>query len=403
MSRRRARGEGTIRQRTDGRWEARVTVGYGEDGRQRQRSIYGATEAEVAAKLVELRLRPTGAADGERLTLGQFLDEWLRYREAPPDGEPLKALTVHSYRTLAKLYIKPDLGGVPLARLRPLHISRLLASLSRAGLAPHTIRNVRAVLANALRAAVEWEVLATSPVPRTVRRRRRKATPPASWSAAHLVTFLEAVKSHRLGALFYTMATTGLREGEALALRISDADLDGGRLRVARSLAYIPRRGLEISTPKTERSRRVVPLPADTVAELRAHLARLDQEKKDAAELWRDSGLLFPSTVGGAIFPRNLIRVFDGIVAGLAVPRLTIHGLRHTYASLALRSGLPLRDLSDRLGHYDPAFTLSVYTHVLPDAPVEALTLAELTATAAVKAEASPPATAADGGAEPVN
>lgn len=397
MTRRRARGEGTVRRRDDGRFEARVTVGFDELGRQVRRSIYGATEAAVVAELDALRRRPVTRAAADRITVAEYLAEWYRYRTNPPDGVPLKPTTACSYRLIIDAYIVPALGRRRLAAIRPLDVQRLLGDLADRGLAVRSVRNVRNVLSSAFRTAVEWELVPASPVVRPAGRARREREAPAAWSAAELVRFLEAARRHRLYPLFYLMSTTGIREGEALALRRDDLDLGAATLRIRRTVAFIPGRGLVESTPKTERGRRVVALPADTVAILEAHLERVKADRKAAAELWREAGLLFPSTVGTHVYPRNLIRVFADIVERATVPRLTPHGLRHTYASLALRGGLALRDLSDRLGHYDPAFTLSVYTHVLPDAPNPARTLAELTVGAEQVDDQAPAAPAAAG------
>lgn len=378
MTRRRTAGEGTLRQRPDGRWEFRATIGFDAKGRQRRRSYYGATAAEA----VERARSAPSIADPSRITVAQFLARWIRYREAPPGGEPLKPSTALSYREIIRRHVNPRLGGIQLARLRPLHVEDLLAELAGTGRAERTVRNVRNVLSGALRQAVAWGILRESPVVPTPRRRRKRAEPPKAWGAPDVVRFLEAARGHRLYAIFYLALTTGAREGELVALQRQDFNLGAGTLWIRRSISYIPKKGLIEVAPKTERSRRLLHLPPDAVAVLAEHLNLVERERKDAAELWTRNNLLFPSTVGTPLAPRNLLRTFDTLQTRAAVPRITMHGLRHTYASLALRSGLPLRDLSDRLGHYDPSFTFSVYCHVLPDAPTAGRSVAELTAQA---------------------
>jgi integrase len=405
MTRRRARGEGTIRKRADGRYEARATVGYDSHGRQLRKSVYARTEAEVIDKLTKLRLRPLAGIEADRLTVAEYLDDWLRYRSAPPEGEPLKPSTVHSYRVIIDRHVVPAIGAKRLAALRPLHVQRFLGELAEGGLSRATVRNVRMVLSSAFRTAVDWELIPSSPVMRPPRQRGGKRKPPATWSAADLVTFLEAASSHRLYALFYLAAVTGARRGELIALRLDDLDLEAGTLRIERAIVYVPKTGLVETEPKTDRGRRLVNLATDAVDVLRAHLERRKRERKQAAELWVEGGYLFPSSTGSPLFPRNVNRAFEAILKRADVPRVNLHGLRHTYASLALRSGLPLRELSDRLGHHSPAFTLSVYTHVLPDSAPPALSVAELTVVPAPADEASDRAVdklEAEGG-EPVN
>jgi integrase len=384
VSRRRTPGEGTLRRRSNGLWEYRVTVGYDSKGRQRQHSFYGSTAAEARERA---RLAPA-IADSERITVAAYLGRWLKYREHPPGGEPLKPLTVHSYRLLIRVHVTPRIGGLQLRRLRPLHVEELLAELAAGGLAERSVRNVRNVLSSALRQAVAWGLIPDSPVKPTPRRRQaRERKPQATWSSAEVLAFLEAAHGHRLYALFYLAITTGAREAELVALHLEDLDLAAGTLWIRRSLAYVPKQGLIEGTPKTARSRRQLHLPPDAVQVLTEHLERLEAERAAARELWTEHGLLFPSTVGTHLSPRNLIRAFQNLQRKTAVSTLTFHGLRHTYASLALRRGLPLRELADRLGHYDPSFTFSVYTHVLPDAPPAGLSIAELTAGADDQAE----------------
>ena len=153
------------------------------------------------------------------------------------------------------------------------------------------------------------------------------------------------------------------------------------KVTVRQALEYIPGKPLRLTTPKSMRSRRTIDLGEDTTKILRHYLkATRPETKKDAEDLWQEHGLVFPSTVGTPINPRNLVRTFKTILENAKVPNIRFHDLRHVYASLALREGLDLRELSERLGHYDPAFTLSTYTHVLEDAKGSAMTFAELTA-----------------------
>jgi len=382
MPKRRTAGEGTLRQRSDGRWEFRVTVGFDFRGRQVRRSFYGKTAGEAVDEAQAARATLPDDLDSDRMTLAAYLARWIEYRESPPGGDALKAHTLHSYRTSIDRYINPRIGGVPLKKLRPLHIEALLSELAARGLSANTVRIVRATLSSALGQAVRWRLIQVSPVQAVRTRRGKKHSPQASWSSEEVVRFLEEARSHRLFALFYLALTTGARLGELLALRLEDLDLEGGVLQIRRSYAYIPKQGLVLQEPKTERSRRALRLPADAIEILGEHVERVAKERSDARELWQEQRLLFPSTIGKPIFPRNLVRAFETIRDRCAVRPITFHGLRHTWATLALRSGAFLPDVSARLGHYDPAFTLSTYIHALEDSPPEALSIAELTATA---------------------
>ncbi len=390
---RRSHGEGTIYRRADGRWEARVTLGFDSRGRQVRRSVYGKTETQVLERRRELLSRLAGRLlDSEALELAGLAERWLENKAAPPRS--LKPSTLASYRRILDSYILPELGSVRVQELTPLHVDRLLAELSRRGLSASTIGYVRRILSGIFRQARRWRLVGENPI-EAVDPPRRARRSLETWSAAELEAFLEAAANHRLFALFYLAVTTGLREGELLALRRRDVDLAGGTLQVSRTVSYVSGEGLVVTTPKSERSRRTVRLTDEAVEVLRLHFERIREERRKAGELWRDGRLAFPSTVGTMISPRNLVRAFRALTRRAEVRPLRFHSLRHVYASLALRAGVPLLEVSERLGHYDPSFTLSVYGHVLEDLAGGALSLRELLGSQDETEEPAPPATRA--------
>jgi integrase len=184
------------------------------------------------------------------------------------------------------------------------------------------------------------------------------------WPREQVQTFLTATEKDRLGPLYLLALTTGMRRGELAGLRWVDVDLDKGKLTVAQTLIEIEYR-IEFSEPKTDRSRRTIRLDQATVAALRAHRKRQIEEKLILGPAWKDSGLVFTREDGSPIHPQAISNSFERAVKLLRLPRLTFHGLRHTYATLALESGMRPWDLSDRLGHSSVAFTLQVYRHAV--------------------------------------
>ena len=173
---------------------------------------------------------------------------------------------------------------------------------------------------------------------------------------------------HRLHALFAVGVALGLRKGELLALRWDDVDLDGGVLHVRQNVQRLPEMGLVFGPPKSNKSRRTIPLPAASAKVLRTHRANQAAEALALGPAWVDSGLVFTSTVGTVIEPRNLNRFFDELITKAGVRRIRFHDLRHTCASLLLAQNVPARVVMEILGHSQLAMTTDLYSHVMPTA-----------------------------------
>lgn len=198
----------------------------------------------------------------------------------------------------------------------------------------------------------------------TGRAATRKA--PKTWTAAELARFLAHVRDDRLVAAWRLAAATGMRRGEVLGLAWDAVELDAGLVRVRQTLTspdYKP----TLAQPKTERARRAVALDADTVAALREHRTRQLEERLAAGNAWRnEAALVFTREDGSAIHPQAFSEAFERHVAAAGLPKIPLHGLRHTHATLALQAGVHPKVVSDRLGHYSAAFTLDTYSESIP-------------------------------------
>ena len=227
------------------------------------------------------------------------------------------------------------------------------------------MRLIYSVLRAVLDTAVRDGLLAQSPAVAVKR-------PPATQKEAAYLTrdqvavLLTAAAGHRLYALVVLLAGTGLRRGEALALRWSDIDMDAGALRVRATLGRVGGR-LVFTEPKSERSRRTVAVPAPLVAVLRSHRTRQAQERLAAGSLWEADDLVFPTRIGTPLDPRNAARAFEAIVQAAGLPgQVGMHTLPHTFASTLLAAGTHMRVVQEALGHSSYAITADVYSHVAP-------------------------------------
>ena len=222
-----------------------------------------------------------------------------------------------------------------------------------------------------MRDAVRWQRLAVNPVDAAdPPRGQGKPRDLPAWSAEQLAGFLASVREERLFALWRLLAMTGARRGEALGLRWEDLDIEGATITIRRALVPMGAEVL-VSEPKTRRGRRTIALDPLTIGALRAHAAR-QADERGACEDWSESGYIFTTIDGQPLDPHRVSRAFERHLREAALPRIPLHGLRHTYATLALSSGVNPRIVSGRLGHSTVALTLDIYSHVLPQADQEA-------------------------------
>ncbi len=274
-----------------------------------------------------------------------------------------------SYRQHVQSYIAPQIGAIPLQALDAAAVNGLYGWLATAGrvhgeggLGAATCRRVHATLHRSLRDAVRWGMVnrnatdAADPPKASAAKAREMAT----WSAAEVGSFLRHVHDDRLVAAWTLLVTSGARRGEVLGARWQDLDLNTGRLAVRQTLIQYGRT-VELSNPKTSRGRRVIDLDDHTVAVLRTWRARQLRERM-AWPGWADTGLIFSRENGVAVHPGSFTQLFNKHLGRAGLPRIRLHDVRHTWATLALEAGVPAKVVSDRLGHASVGFTMDVHT-----------------------------------------
>lgn len=352
---RRGDGEGTIYQRADGRWCARLSLGT-KDGTRRRKDFYGKTRREVQQKLKQfLKDQQAGLiVTNDRVTVEEFLQQWLEQVVQIKN----KASTYKSYADTIRLYINPAIGSIRLSLLAPVQVQRLLNDLHASGLSARTVAYTRSVLRSALHQALKWgyvvrNAAALSEAPRQI---TKQITPLTENQAKHL---LQAVEDHRLAALYYLALGMGMRRGEILNLHWSDVDLTQGNVSV--------REG------KTRSSTRTIPLSPALVKTLQAHWERQQQERTELGTDWREHGLVFPSEVGTPLSGRNLVRHFKSVLKKADLPDIRFHDLRHTCATLMISQGTHARVVMEVLGHSQISVTMNTYAHVVSEAQKEAI------------------------------
>jgi len=347
-----------VTRRSDG-WCIRLDVGVDpETGKRRQVSRQGfRTKREAQAALNDLLLerelvrRPEVSVFGP--TVGEYLEEWLARARVS-----VRESTWAAYRN-AVVHLVDGLGGGSLRLLSALEVERFEQQLVVSGRSAKTVANVHAVLHRALADAVR-DGLVDRNVASLVSPPRAERPEMSTWTVAELKQFLRSVEGHRLYAGFVVLATTGMRRGEVLGLQRADVDLARAEVSVRRTVGVVDGR-IEIGPPKSASSRRLVALDTTTTALLADHLARR------AGPVW-----VFPGEGDGPLNPASFSTTFDRLVARAGVPRIRLHDLRHTYATIALRAGVHPAIVSERLGHSSIGVTIDLYSHAVPGMQREA-------------------------------
>lgn len=358
MARKRANGQGTINKRKDGRWQAMVTIGHTTSGKQKRKTIYGRTQAEVSRKLTDLQQTMiTTDLSIEDMTLDAYLQKWLTEK-----SRQVKPRTIESYAGTVRRHISPKLGRIKLRQLKPLRVQTALGQIADE-VSPHSSNYARSVLLMALNHAIKWQLIPTNPV-LAVDRVREEKRDMTIWTTSQIGAFLEHAESHRLYGLFYLAITSGLRIGELLAL--SWEDLDGNVLRVRQNLTRQQGKWV-LATTKTSKGRRVVTLAADTLEVLSAHKQRQEAEVEIVGDSWQRPNHMFTTEIGTYLDQRNVLRTWHRIQAQVGLPRARLHDARHLHVSLLVRHGLDARTIADRVGHTSPAFTLRQYAHLFEE------------------------------------
>jgi integrase len=357
MARKNANGEGTIVRRSDGRWTAAATLPNGK-----RKWLYGKSRTDVAQRLARIRGdRDKGLViPGEKQTVAVYLRSWLEIvRPTVRESAWIR------YEQLLRVHAIPDIGRISLARLTPQHVQQLYADRLATGRSPTTINHLHGVLHHALEDAVRMNL-----VPRNVSsltKPPRVATHEMKvYSPEEVDTLLAVAKGHRLEAMFALAVSTGMREGEIIALKWPDVDLAKGALRVRRGRQRTLK-GYIDGNPKTDSGRRTIRLTRTATDALRSHRTRQLQERLRLGEAWEDRDLVFPSEVGRSLDGPNVLKTYYRVIKKAGLPRIRFHDLRHTAATLLLLQGVPAKVVSEMLGHANIAITLDLYSHVTPD------------------------------------
>ena len=365
MARKRKGGEGTIRQRADGRWEGRYVIGYDDKGYPKTKNVLAKTKRECAEKLQKLK-EELGGIKSDKVKPDMRFGDWLEYWYETHSKPKIRPTTQLGYESRIRLHIVPEIGNIPLNKLTQNALQQFYARLKKngrktlterfgEGLSDRMVRMCHATCRTALEKAVQEGLIRTNPAI-GCKLPPKKAREMQVLDRDELQRFLIQAKAEGYYELFLLDLSTGLRRGELMALQWDDLDFETGVLNVNKQV-YQVNGELQFSEPKTKNSIRKIVLPPSVVEVLREY-------KKTVNSRW-----MFPSPVKEdcPLTPGVVRQRLQLILEHAGCKHVRFHDLRHTFATLALQNGMDVKTLSAMLGHVSAATTLDIYTHITDD------------------------------------
>jgi len=381
---RRSPGEGTVYQRADGKWVAEVPLPNDHLGRRRRRKRIADTKKQAEQFLRGLLADlEAGRIDVDgSITVTEWCKRWL----VGAARLTCKERTVAGYKYALDRWVLPHVGRYQLRQLHVGHIETMQTSLLDAGLSVSTVRVARRVLSSALSHAVTARHIAHNPVkdiraPRYPEGQRPMLEPFTEEQARHLLAVCKDHPDAAVAAFVTIGLMLGMRRGEILGLRLKDIDWAEGHLSISQALNqdYLPTvdggwmTELGTSTPKTRHSRRDLSMPSSVrTAVLRLQNTR-NAQRQMAGDDWEETGLLFCSKNGKPMWPSNLTKRYQRLLKDAGVSQLSIHALRHTFATVCFLNEVPAEQVQTAAGHSSIRTTKDMYANYLPQLATKAI------------------------------
>jgi len=355
----RSYGSGSIDERSPGVFLIRWRDNAGKRHNDTVKGNRKNAEAELTKQRISME---TSSFSGKKkLTVGAYLQNWIETYATTNCA----AKTVQGYRQSINCYTEP-IAGITLQKLDATHIQPIYAGMIKRGLSNRTVDALHKTLNIALNTAVKQgtlkrNILDSVIAPKVVKKEIEV------WGAETRAKAMTVLRESQYGDFYQLGLMTGMRRGELAGLKWANVNLANQQLQVVNTLQRITGQGLLNGQPKTERSRRSIALSPDTVALLHEIRGRQITQQLEVSDAWTDSGYVFTDASGMPVDPNLATRAFKKVVATAGLPKLTIHGLRHTHATILMEQGVNPKVVSERLGHASPATTMDIYSHVLPD------------------------------------
>ena len=362
MSKKRKSGEGTLRQRSDGRWEARVVIGYDENNLPCTKNVTAVNKDKCLEKLEKLK-QEIGIVGHNNIKADKQFGEWIDFWYQQYVKITLKQTTQSEYESLIYRHIIPEIGNIKLNKFTQNDLQQFYSRLKISGRQIHTeicgqglsdrmVRACHTLCRMCFEKAVEENLIRTNPA-KGCKLPPKKAKEMQVLTRDEMQRFIIQAKSDGYFEIFVLELCTGMRRGEILGLQWDDLNMQTGELHISRQVALV-NGNIHISTPKTKSSVRTIIIPPDI-------LKILAEYKKRINSIW-----IFPSpkTDNTPLHPATVTSILDRILKRAECKDIRFHDLRHTFATNALASGMDVKTLSMIIGHISSETTLNIYTHI---------------------------------------
>lgn len=366
----RAHGEGSVFERKTGDrnkpWVAQIPLGR---GKYQTVGYYVTKQEALAAKNKALReIEQAKRVKKSRQTLGEYLEYWLENVHRLS----VRLSTFVQNRALLELHVFPALGKIPLQDLTARGVQQLYSKL-QGHLSAGRVKNLHVLLHKALKHAMLQDDLLRENVCDRVTLPRQETEEKPALTPTQAQQLIQAAKENLLETLLIVAITTGMRHGELRALRWQDVDVDKKEIHVRYSSGRVAGYGNVQSEPKSKKGRRTIAVHAFVIDALKSHRVAQLEQRPNAGSIWQDRDLVFPGKTGNCFNRVTLYKNFDIILAKAGLPKIRIHDLRHSAATILLAMGVNVRVVQEILGHSNISITLGIYGHVLPGMQEEAM------------------------------
>jgi len=350
---RRFNNEGSIYKTKDGYWRAQISIEGERIGHAAKTFEDCKNWLDTTKKQIEEGLSYQGA----NILFRDYMKTWLEMIK-----ENRRPKTYFQYQDLYARFLENKFGKMKIKDIKPILVEAYLTSIQKDGVGDRTAQLLYSILHTAFANALKKGLVGRNPIDAVNKPKIKSPRKKVLLDSSQVQLFLIATSGERLEALYHLAIASGMRQGEILGLYWSDIDFYKNTIKIQRQIQRIPRQGLVFSPPKTETGNRIISIGESTLEQMKKHKQRQKFDKEYLGDRWKESELVFTSTIGTPIDPKNLNLDFKRVLRKAGLPNMRFHDLRHSSITILLNEiGVPIKVAQSRSGHTRPSTTIDIY------------------------------------------